>query len=133
MEAILEEPDKRERFAVYWLGQVMDTAKEAGMRLTLSVECQESTPLEEEKSMVREVLALYPQIDVLELITPEGGGDNSQPLSSPEAAALCREFFGDEAAEAALQSLRQEGREPWGEVPSTALDAPPPPDTAFFS
>lgn len=44
VEAILEEPDKRERFAVYWLGQVMDTAKEAGMRLTLSVECQESTP-----------------------------------------------------------------------------------------
>ena len=133
VEAILEEPDKRERFAVYWLGQVMDTAKEAGMRLTLSVECQESTPLEEEKSMVREVLALYPQIDVLELITPEGGGDNSQPLSSPEAAALCRELFGGGAAEAALQSLRQEGREPWGEVPSTALDAPPPPDTAFFS
>ena len=60
VEAILEEPDKRERFAVYWLGQVMDTAKEAGMRLTLSVECQESTPLEEEKAMVREVLALYP-------------------------------------------------------------------------
>lgn len=133
VEAILEEPDKRERFAVYWLGQVVDTAKEVGMRLTLSVECQESTPLEEEKSMVREVLALYPQIDVLELITPEGGGDNSQPLSSPEAAALCRELFGGEAAEAALQSLRQEGREPWGEVPSTALDAPPPPDTAFFS
>lgn len=122
VEAILEEPDKRERFAVYWLGQVMDTAKEAGMRLTLSVECQESTPLEEEKSMVREVLALYPQIDVLELITPEGGGDNSQPLSSPEAAALCRELFGGGAAEAALQSLRQEGREPWGEVPSAALD-----------
>lgn len=133
VEAILEEPDKRERFAVYWLGQVMDTAKEAGMRLTLSVECQESTPLEEEKAMVREVLALYPQIDVLELITPEVGGDNSQPLSSPEAAALCRELFGGGAAEAALQSLRQEGREPWGEVPSTALDAPPPPDTAFFS
>ena len=72
--------------------------------------------------MVREVLALYPQIDVLELITPEGGGDNSQPLSSPEAAALCRELFGGGAAGAALQSLRQEGREPWGEVPSTALD-----------
>ena len=59
---------------------------------------------------------------MLELITPEGGGDNSQPLSSPEAAALCRELFGGGAAEAALQSLRQEGREPWGEVPSTALD-----------
>lgn len=71
-EAVLDEPDKREQFAVYWLNEVMNTAKEVGMKVTLSIECQESTPLEAEKEMVTEALRLYPQIDVIELITPEG-------------------------------------------------------------
>lgn len=42
------------------------------MKVTLSMECQESTPLEAEKEVVTEALRLYPQIDVIELITPEG-------------------------------------------------------------
>lgn len=71
-EAVLDEPDKREQFAVYWLNEVMNTAKEVGMKVTLSMECQESTPLEAEKEVVTEALRLYPQIDVIELITPEG-------------------------------------------------------------
>ena len=89
-EAVLDEPDKREQFAVYWLNEVMNTAKEVGMKVTLSIECQESTPLEAEKEMVTEALRLYPQIDVIELITPEGGGDDSRQITGEEALAFLR-------------------------------------------
>lgn len=120
-EAILEEPDKRERFAVYWLSEVMSTAKEAGMKVTLSIECQELTPLEAEKEMVREALRLYPQIDVIELITPEGGGDDSKRITGEEALELSGRLFGKEVTDGAYAALCQK-RIPYGGTPTYALD-----------
>ena len=121
-EAVLDEPDKREQFAVYWLNEVMNTAKEVGMKVTLSMECQESTPLEAEKEMVTEALRLYPQIDVIELITPEGGGDDSRQITGEEALALSERLFGKEVTESALAALSRDGNLPYGGTPTYALD-----------
>ena len=121
-EGILDEPEKREQFAVYWLNEVMAAAKEAGMRVTMSVECQELTPLAEEQEMLREVLRLYPQIDVIELITPEGGGDDSRTLTAEEALALSERLFGKEVTDSALAALSRGGNLPYGGTPTYALD-----------
>lgn len=121
-EGILDDPEKREQFAVYWLSELMKTAKEAGMRITMSVECQELTPLETEKEMVRGVLRLYPDIDVIELITPEGGGDGSRQISGQEALALSERLFGRDVTEAALAALSRDGNLPYGGTPTYALE-----------
>jgi len=121
-EAVLDDSEKREQFAVYWLGELMKTAKEVGMRITLSVECQETTPLEAEKEMVRKVLRLYPDIDVIELITPEGGGDGSGQISGEEALALSEKLFGKDVTKAALAALSRDGNLPYGGTPTYALE-----------
>lgn len=122
VEAVLDEPEKREQFAIYWLNEVISTAKEAGMRVTFSVECQELTPLETEKEMVQELLRLYPQIDVIELITPEGGGDDSKPITGQDALALSERLFGKDVTEEALEALSKDGEIPYGGTPTYALD-----------
>ena len=103
----------------------MAAAKEAGMRVTMSVECQELTPLAEEQEMLREVLRLYPQIDVIELITPEGGGDDSRTLTAEEALALSERLFGKEVTDSALAALSRGGNLPYGGTPTYALDGTP--------
>ncbi|MBR5427003.1 MAG: hypothetical protein IK118_01535 [Clostridia bacterium] len=77
-EAIFEDEAARGEYARYWLNQVMKTAKDAGMELTLSVEV---TTDDEEKTvrMLRAVCEAYPLIDTLELITEECGGFRSIP------------------------------------------------------
>lgn len=122
VEAVLDEAEKREQFAIYWLNEVISTAKEAGMRVTFSVECQELTPLEIEKEMVKGILQRYPQIDVIELITPEGGGDDSKPITGEDALALSERLFGKDVTESALAALSKDGQVPYGGTPTYALD-----------
>lgn len=121
-EAVLDEAEKREQYAVYWLNEVIATAKEAEMRVTLSVECQESTALALEKDMAREVLRLYPKIDMIELVTPEGGGDDSKSITGEEALVLGERLFGKSVTAATLEALTKNGRLPFEGTPSYALD-----------
>ena len=76
-EAIFEDENKRAEYAVYWLNEVMKTAKEAGMTVTLSVEIL-SDDAEAEGKMLHTLCGIYPQIDTLELISEECGGFRDQ-------------------------------------------------------
>ena len=60
-------------YAVYWLNEVMKTAKECGLHITLSIEPAT------EVAVTKEALQYYPLIDTLELISPEGGGESDRP------------------------------------------------------
>lgn len=74
-EEIINDSRQRSGFAMKWLGQLIDTAKEAGLRVTLSVEIPDK-PTHVLVGMVRSILDTYPRIDVLEWITdenPKGG------------------------------------------------------------
>ncbi|MCR5042119.1 MAG: hypothetical protein K6C36_08505, partial [Clostridia bacterium] len=73
-EAIFEDEAKRGEYAVYWLNEVMKTAKEAGMTVALSVEIRSDDEAAESR-MLRELLGNYPLIDTLEIITEENGAD----------------------------------------------------------
>lgn len=99
-EAIIDDPQKRSDFAVRWLGKLMDTAKEAGIRITLSLELPDQ-PMPVLIRMVQGVLDSYPQLDVLEWISPEGGGE-TRPVSRQEARELIVQWFGEAAVPAEL-------------------------------
>ena len=73
-EAIFTDEAKRGEYAVYWLNEVMKTAKEAGMTVTLSVEIR-SDDAAAESRMLQVILENYPLIDTLELITEENAAD----------------------------------------------------------
>lgn len=106
-EAMLENPDALDEYARYWLNQVMDTAKEACMTITLSVEL----PFDEDDSncsMLHEVCRTYPRIDVIELISYESGsGGSIQGLTNENAADVLSGLFGKEILdkEGKLQGL----------------------------
>lgn len=77
-EPIFEDEPARAEFAKYWLGEVMATAKEAGMTITLSVEVI-TDDKEAVVKMLRTVCETYPLVDTLELITVECGGFYDEP------------------------------------------------------
>ncbi len=77
-EPIFEDEPARAEFAKYWLNEVMATAKEAGMTITLSVEVITDDE-EAVVKMLRVVCETYPLIDTLELITVECGGFYDEP------------------------------------------------------
>ena len=94
-EAIFDDGAKRAEYAEYWLNEVMKTAKEAGMTVTLSVEIL-SDDAAAEGRMLRALCETYPQIDTLELISEECGGFRDQPgLTRENAAEFLRGLFGD--------------------------------------
>ena len=78
VEPIFENEPARAEFAKYWLNEVMATAKEAGMTITLSVEVITDDE-EAVVKMLRAVCETYPLIDTLELITVECGGFYDEP------------------------------------------------------
>lgn len=96
VEAIFEDQVKKGEFAKLWLREVMQTVKELGMELTLSVEIvsdDEDTNI----AMVRNVCRTYPMIDTLELITEENGGEARGHINSAdELKDAMVEYFGDE-------------------------------------
>ena len=96
VEAVYDDPKARGEYAVYWLNEVMKTAKEVGLTITLSVE-----PAFEEGeklgAMLRNVINMYPLIDVLELLSYESGGDLTIPaLTADNAAKIFSDMFGPE-------------------------------------
>ncbi len=77
-EAIFYDEAKRADYARYWLNQVMATAKEAGLTITLSVEILNDDEAATVR-MLRVLCKTYPLIDTLELITVECGGFYDEP------------------------------------------------------
>ena len=90
-EAIVSDPQQRGEFAVRWMRALMETAKEAGLQVTVSVELPDDTP-DVQLAMARGVLESYPAIDVLEWITPEGGGE-TKVMTWDEAQSFTASLF----------------------------------------
>lgn len=99
-EAIYHDESARSEYAQYWLKEVMNTAKEAGMTLTMSVEI---TGDDEEAvaKMLHELCRTYPQIDILELISEECGGFRSiAGLSRENVVEYITDLFGKDILDA---------------------------------
>ncbi len=77
-------------YAVYWLNELMKTARECGLHITLSIEPAKQVQVTEE------ALKYYPFIDMLELISPEGGGETAAPhTNATDIKAHAVELFGN--------------------------------------
>ena len=100
IEAVLDEPERRSRMATEWLIAVMAECKRVGMHVQLSME-PAGTTHDEGLAICREVLTLYPEIDTLELITPECG-DSTRTLDVDEIRSFLVEQFGPDALDASL-------------------------------
>ncbi len=106
IEPILYDEPARDAWARYWLREVIDAARTAGMAVTLSVELlpRETASSESDDSatekditaqieMLRALLDSYPQIDMLEIVTPEGGGQGDA-LTLAELPSRAAALFG---------------------------------------
>ncbi|MBR4204261.1 MAG: hypothetical protein IKQ92_02150 [Clostridia bacterium] len=78
VEAIYDDEAKRAEFAKYFLNELIKTAKEAGMEVTLSVEIL-SDDADAGARMLHVLCETYPLIDTLELISEECGGFRDVP------------------------------------------------------
>ena len=78
IEPVYEQPEERSRRAVAWLRAVMHEAKRVGLTVQFSFEPVQ-TSLAAGQQMAEAILATYPEIDVLEIITRETGGWNPAP------------------------------------------------------
>ncbi len=73
VEACFRDQRARSRFAVNWMRELIDYAKELGFYVQFSFEPRVST-VEQAVSTAKEILNAYPRVDALEMITEETGG-----------------------------------------------------------
>ncbi|MBQ7596057.1 MAG: hypothetical protein IJU45_05280 [Clostridia bacterium] len=100
VEAIFDDDAKRAEYAFYWLNEVMKTAKEAGMKITLSVEIR-SDDFDREARMLHVLCETYPLIDTLEIITEENAGERNMPeITDEKIKDFMLELFGDRILDA---------------------------------
>lgn len=78
VENVLHDNKARSEFAVHWLNEVMHVAKEAGMNVMMSIEFPHGETQDTLVNITRNVLNMYPCIDAIEWISPEGGGEGEQ-------------------------------------------------------
>jgi len=100
-------------FAKDFLRQLIDTAKEAGMRVTLSLEPTDNV------KMFADALSYYPNIDELEIITPEYGVFADAEESYSQVLDRAVELFGDRILD---EKGRLPGLDPDGVVPPKIWD-----------
>ena len=99
-EAIFEDEAARADYARYWLNEVMATAKEAGLTITLSVEILDDDEAATAR-MLRVLCETYPLVDTLELITEECGGFRDQPgVTRENIKDFIVELFGEDVLDA---------------------------------
>lgn len=79
IEAVFEQPEQRSRMAIEWLRAVIEEARKVGMQVQFSLEVSEEDA-EEGARTCEKVLAEYPAINTLELITPENAHTPVQHL-----------------------------------------------------
>ena len=80
IEPYFGQPEEKSRRAMDWLRAVMAEAKRVGLTITFSMELREKDP-ERSLAVCRTVLASYPLVDGLELITQE---DSDKPIPEIE-------------------------------------------------
>ena len=94
-EVIFEDKAKRAEYAKYWLNEMMQTAKDAAMIITLSVEVTYDDEVAMAK-MLNKVLKTYPLIDTFEIISEECGGERETPgLTRGNAVEFLKNLFGN--------------------------------------
>ena len=117
IEGTFEAWEERSRLAVAWLRAVMAEAKRVGLKVQFSFEPRR-TGAELSDTLVEcaAILAAYPQIDVLELMTQETGGwGAAQPVEAVRATV--RALFGSAAdAIPALAALLQDDQPELGRL-----------------
>lgn len=95
IEPVLDDRPIRSRRAIEWLQAVMTEAKRVGLRIQFSFEPRAAgTDLTQTLAAAESILADYPMIDALELITEEEGGWGEAPPIE-EIRELVRTRFGE--------------------------------------
>ncbi|MGN0229033.1 MAG: hypothetical protein ACI4BH_04400 [Muribaculaceae bacterium] len=95
-EKIFEDKALRSRFAVKWMQQLVDYATDLGFYVQMSFEPRSSS-VEQAVRTACDVLATYPHINSLELITEETGGWGPRCEES-EVKATLQQYFSAEVA-----------------------------------
>ena len=99
VEPIFEDEKKRSEFSKHWLNEVMRTAKEAYMTVTLSVEIPHDDA-DAICEMLHRVCKTYPLIDTLELITVECGDYRSVDGLTPDnVIPFMKKHLGEDLAD----------------------------------
>jgi hypothetical protein len=88
VEAIYDRPEEKSLAAIDWLSELMREAKKCGFTLQFSFE-PPGKNTEEGLAACRAILGSYPQIDILEIITPENGGHTAETLKRNLEIASC--------------------------------------------
>ncbi len=101
------------KFAVDFLRELIDTAKEAGMYVTLSIE------MSDELDMIAETVKYYPEIDEIEFVTSELGVFAPADQTYDEVLAKAVELFGEKILNA---DGKLDGLDPDKEVPPRIWD-----------
>ena len=78
IEPYYDQPEEKSRRAVAWLQELMREAKRVGLTVQFSFEPVQ-TSFEAAEKMTECILATYPEIDILEIITRETGGWGNAP------------------------------------------------------
>lgn len=95
-EEIYEDKEKISDYAKYWLNELMKTAKEVGLTVTMSVEVTFDGD-DNIVAMLKALLSSYPLIDTIELISEECGGFVSMPeLNTENIKEFLVDTFGKE-------------------------------------
>ncbi len=99
-EAIFEDEAARGEYAKYWLNEVMKTARECGMEITLSVEILSGDD-DVNIRMMNTLCKTYPLIDTIELISEECGGFRDEPgVTQDNILPFMTETLGDDILDA---------------------------------
>jgi hypothetical protein len=97
IEPCMNEPEERSHRAMAWLRAVLAEAKRSGLYVQFSFEPYTFNSTPDALIACDAILAAYPDIDRLELITRETGGWGPA-ASENEIRAVARETFGDSVA-----------------------------------
>jgi len=102
IEAIFDRPDERSHAAISWLKEVMREAKICGLTVQFSFESPGVSP-EDGLAACESILSQYPKIDILEMITPENGGNPEKNLArNLVTAKLLKAKLGENCPKLAL-------------------------------
>ncbi len=111
VEPIYNQPEKKSQAAIAWLQEVMKEAKRVGISIQFSYEPRDAS-VEDGVTAAEAIIAQYPLIDRLEIITQECGGtwNEADAKSVDGAAEMIRDLFGaDVAADNDVISPLKEG------------------------
>jgi len=94
IEAKFDQPEERSRLAMAWLREVMREAKRVGLYVQFSFEPLSFPKMSDALAACDAIVAAYPEIDRLELITNETGGWGTDDTEDKILTAA-REAFGE--------------------------------------